>query len=201
MQHKSSIPAQVKGSKSDTYYSRTFKNEQAAQNLYIKAKTRLLDVSKWHNLPGHTAAEFTLTDNKGDKVQRPVIVYDHFRINIPAPGNISGDGYDWVQVEEVQDITDPGSHATCSIRVRPVGNPKADRTETSSHFFKDYATSTFMVTLAGRKVTASVHGRNEVPNNEQRHLWDIVRNTVIAFAAMLGFSSGQWKKLVRGLLS
>ena len=198
---KPPVPKQEKGAKSDTSHSVKLKTLKEAKAFFKVAKNRLLDVSNWHKLCGLGTATFVLTDSSGRKVRRLAKQEDHLRIDIPAPGSKTGDGYDWVRVEAIENKNDPSNdYEELSMRVRPAKNPK-DNAEETAHFFQEDATSTFMVVREKNIVQAEIHGRNELPNVQQETKLDTIRNAFIALGAMLGFSKFQWKKLVKGIVS
>jgi hypothetical protein len=195
------VPAQEKGVKFDTEYAVTVPARHEAQRLFSDATYRLLDVNRWDKLCGELSAVFRLMDSEGNAVDRLAQPGDHFRINIPAPGTVTGEGYDWVRIEALVDNRD--QHATAesvTLRVRPATNPVNKDQADTAHFFKDDATSSFTVQREGNRVIAGVHSRNEVPNTEAEKVVDKVRNAIVALGAMAGLSSPQWKRLVKGLL-
>lgn len=194
------IPEQETGAKTDTHHSATAESLGESKQLFIKVKERLQDVNSWHQLAGKASAIFQLTDAEGNEVNRKVEKGDHFKIQLPAPGNPTGDGHDWVVVEEIEDKSDPdGESEAFVIRVRPTQNPQKPDADVA-HFFKDHATSSFAVQREGKKVTASVHGRNETPNTKTEGLLDKARNALVALGAMAGLSNPQWKSLVKGMV-
>lgn len=194
------IPAQNKGAQSDVSQQVSCVDAAQAGDLFRIAKDRLLHVSDWKEISEGFSSEFQLTDTQGNTLDRPAREGDFFQIDIPAPGSSSGDGYDWVQIEEIKEQKDLSNDVEIiSMRVRPAKNPLAADGDTA-HFFKDDATSTFLVKRHGSEVSAEVHGRNEVPNTESEGLADKIRNTVIGIGAALGFSKPQWTHLVKGLL-
>lgn len=188
------IPEQHSGIQTNTESSLELPSEEAARSLFAELKNRLLDVHVWHQMAGKATADFKLTDHQGNEVYRSVQQGDHFKIDIPGPGSVSGEGYDWVQVEAIDDQED-----CVSVRVRPATNPLNNR-EDVAHFFSDEATSSFVVRRDGAKLTAGVYGRNEKPNTHAETLVDKARNTAVASGAISGFSKLQWKSLVNGLL-
>lgn len=199
-QSKKTIPKQRKGAKSDTSYSINLKTPEEAKRYFSESKTRLLDVSNWHQLCGLVTATFALTDNSGNKVTRDAREGDYLRIDIPGPGSKTGDGYDWGKIESIETkLNSANDYEELLMRVRPSKNPSANSGQTA-HFFKEDASSTFMVIREKNIVTAEIHGRNEVPNTKPEKITDAIRNTLIAIGAMLGFSKAQWKKLVKGLV-
>ena len=192
------IPQQETGNKSDTEAIQECSNIEEAKKLFRMAKERLLDVNSWHQTAGALTADFQLCDASGEVVSRPVQKGDHFRIDIPGPGTVTGEGYDWVRVEDIVALEE-GDDESIVIRVRPATNPHNDR-EDVAHFFTEEATSNFMVKRVGNKVSAEVHGRNEKPNTEAEKLVDKARNTAVATGAVTGFAKLQWKSLVNGLI-
>jgi hypothetical protein len=194
------IPEQETGAKTDTHHSVKEKTSVEAHNRFTRAKERLQDVNNWDKICGKVSAVFRLTDHEGNEVNRLPQKGDHFKINIPAPGSEAGQGYDWVLIEEVEDNSNPHAQSEYFVmRVRPSDNPQKPEHETA-HFFKEKATSSFAVQREDTKVTASVHGRNELPNTESEGVLDKARNAIVALGAMVGVSTPQWKSLVKGVL-
>jgi hypothetical protein len=188
------IPENKAGSQTNTESTAEFANEQEARKFFEVAKRRLLAVNHWQELAGAATAAFQLTDEYGNDVDRSPEKNDHFKIDVPGPGSVSGEGHDWVKVEDVVQTED-----TVAIMVRPATNPRKDR-ESIAHFFKAEATSSFMVKKKGSTVIAGVYGRNEQPNTEVDNLVDKIRNTAMAAGAISGFSKLQWKQLVEGMV-
>lgn len=195
---KEQIPEQQTGVSSDTTAEQTFESAAEAQAFFEVVKQRLLQVNKWHEWGGTGTAEFALTDDRGNEVRRNPQPGDHFRIDIPGPGPNTGDGYDWVRVEAVEEETD-GDRNCILIRVRPASNPTNENPDVA-HFFDDAATSNFLVQRNGTVVSAEVHGRNEKPNFSAEKMVDKARNTAVATGAVTAFSKLQWKALVNGLV-
>lgn len=194
------IPQQQKGNQVDTQHEVTLNSREEAEKLYETAKKRLLDVSRWGEIANGTSSGFQLTNSHGLEVDRPAQQGDYFKIHVPAPGPESGYGEDWVQIEAIQDETDPATDLQItSVRVRPSSNPQNPNAD-MAHFFGEDATSTFVVKRKGNTVSAEVHGRNEVPNLNADGVWDTIRHTVVALGAILGFSNHQWKNLTKGLI-
>lgn len=193
------IPNQNQGAQTDTDASIELETIEEALNQYQQAKNRLLNISNWHNYAGTGTADFQLTDSDGNAVHRLASKGDHFRINIPGPGSKTGDGFDWVKIKEIKEETGPEREQTAII-VQPATNPNNENQDIA-HFFKEDASSTFIVRRQGKVVFAEVHGRNEQPNIEADNLIDKARNLAVAAGAILGFSKAQWKSLVEGLVN
>src|SRR5688500_16550034 len=92
------IPQQETGTSMDTEYSVSTNSVEEARQLFQNAKSRLLNVNRWHEIAGKGTAVFKLTDSQGNEVEREIQQHDYFMIDIPGPGPVSGEGYDWVQV-------------------------------------------------------------------------------------------------------
>jgi hypothetical protein len=200
MQKEDPIPEQQVGDKSDVQQDIELSTQRQAHSTFVEAAQRFLDINKWHDRAGQLSAKFQLTDNNGKELDRPAHVGDFIRINLPAPGSATGDGYDWVQVQSIDDQPDPASdHELFAIHVRPVPSPENNEQDVA-HFFADAATSTFMVERKHLRVIASVHGRNELPNKDVDRTTDRIRNTLVANVATSGIAAVQWKSLVEGVL-
>ena len=189
--HSSIAPENESGASSDNSCEVLFDNEKDAVICFQRARQKLLDVNHWHEWSGGSSAVFQLTDEKGNKVDRSVQLGDHFWIDIPGPGNVGGKGYDWVQAEAIEDSS-TDDREVVAIRVRPSGDPSGTK-EDIAHFFTDEASSTFSVIRSGKKVIASVQGRNEKPNIKANTFIDKIRNAVVATGAIGGLNKPQWK--------
>ena len=201
MEHKKAeelIPEQQTGGESNTVAETSTASEVEAKQLFERACQRLLNVNDWHQYAGKATADFVLCDAQGNEVQRSAQKGDHFKIDIPGPGTVTGEGYDWVQIEAIEKLELPEEESLV-IRVRPATNPNNSRQDTA-HFFTEEATSNFLVKRIGKTVTAEVHGRNENPNTKAETIVDKARNAAIAAGAITGFAKLQWKSLVNGLL-
>ena len=194
-----SIPEHNEGSAVNVEDSVTLQNEAEAKHFFQQVKDRLLHISAWHEYAGTLSADFKLTDQHGNEVERKPQKGDFFKINIPAPGLQTGEGYDWVRIEEIKEQAD-GMDEYTSIRVRPTSSPVNEKPDVA-HFYTEEATSNFIVKREGTKVTAGVYGRNEKPNvKKAESLLDKVRNAVVGTGGVTAFSRLQWKALVSGLL-
>ena len=194
------VPEQEKGSSTNAEHSYTAQSPDEALTVFQSACERLLDVNHWSDYAGVGSATFEVMDNQGNPIPSAVRKDYFIRIDIPGPGSVSGEGYDWVQVEAI----DTSSNAeedweSIAIRVRPASNPQNDRKDIS-HFFTDEATSNFVLKRQGNTVIAGVYGRNEVLNTKADKLVDKSRNAAVGIAAVSGGSSIQWNKLVKGLI-
>ena len=195
------LPEKEEGVHKDIEEQTTTDTVDEARQLFEVVKSRLLDVNNWDKLCGAASAEFTLTDADGKKVEGKPKVGLFFKIDVPGPGSRTGDGFDWVKVEAIEENQEvKEDREFILIRVRPSDNPTTTDKDVA-HFFSDKATSNFLVLREKNTVTAAVLGRNEVANTDQSTgLLDKLRNAVVGISAALGISNPQWKSLVNGLL-
>jgi hypothetical protein len=195
------IPVNQKGKPSDLEFSIVFPSGEAAATCFRRAANRLRNPSLWHVMAGWASANFLLTDASGTTLTRLALEGDCLRIDVPGPGPNAGHGYDWVKVENIDDgITVRGVWEWIAMKLRPCPEPGKGGHDTA-HFFREEASSTFVIERAGTKVTARYHGRNEIPNTSTENSMDNIRNAVVATSAMVSFSEAQWSALIKGLLT
>jgi hypothetical protein len=192
------VPAQRTGQSSFTQSRIHCRNQYHAQESYQTAAKRLLNVNGWHAYAGRSTAAFQLYNIAGDAVNRTVQEKDYLSINIPGPGNPAGEGNDWVQVQQVGEKQADQRQLTFII-VKATSDPLQPTTSTT-HFFDEPATSTFVVYRNGLTITAAVFGRNEHANLSNQSIFARIRNWFIFLGAQLGFANLQWKALTHGLL-
>lgn len=193
------IPEQKTGISIEASADVVAKTNHEAVELFRMAVSRLQQINDWNKIAVGISATFTLVNEKGDKLTRSPEKGDYFKIDIPGLGTKSGDGFDWVRVEEVIE-TDNGDTESYGFRVRPSSNPNDNSNETA-HFYSPESTSTFLITRNYNAVTAKVFDRNTKPNREAKSAVDQIRDTVVGVAGLVGPSKLQWKSLVEGLVA
>ncbi len=194
------IPEQKTGSHTGATAIARLNSRSEAVELFKKAKSRLLDINSWDTYSGIASATFELRDASGKKTSGTPRPGNLIRIDLPGPGTVSGEGFDWVCIEALEDSGDQDSEEEFfALRVRPVKKP-ASNDEAPSHFYTDDATSSFIVERKGNSVSACERGRNEKPNTEVNKIVDKVRNAIVAMGAKNGLAYPQWKSLMEGLL-
>ncbi|MFN2439557.1 MAG: hypothetical protein ABR503_10190, partial [Chitinophagaceae bacterium] len=192
------IPQQQTGKSIDTETSAELNNAEEAKAFFDIVKTRLQNVNNWHETAGNLSADFQLVDKAGKEVQRTPEKGDYFKIKIPGPGTDSGEGYDWVQIEEVES-TSSTEVDSYGLRVRPAQNPQNTK-EDIAHFYSNESTSSFTVTREKNKVTVAIYDRNTKANKDADSVGDKIRDAVVGTAGILSFSKIQWKALAEGLI-
>ncbi|WP_276134630.1 hypothetical protein [Polluticoccus soli] len=202
MEHpRHNIPEHVHGAKKDLKHSYTAEDADDAEELFVVAKNKLLDVNNWDKTSVSASAVFQLADHHGNDLHRKAHKGDYIKINIPGPGSSTGGGFDWVHIEHITYDDYPDEHTeSILMEVRPCPAP-VNNNEEVAHFFKDDATSTFIIERHGKLLMAHYYGRNEVPNTEAHNTADVVRNAAVAAGALAGLSEMQWTNLIKGFLS
>lgn len=193
------VPSQKEGKEIIIKKSNNFSTEKEAKKFFTIAKDRLRNVNHWHTLTGNLSAEFQLKDSNGNNVDRYIEKGDLFSIDIPGPGSQAGDGYDWVQIEAIEQHNKP-TDELYSFRVRPTTNP--DKAQSGiAHFYAAVSTSTFTVKRNKNTVGVEIYDRNIKPNSETDSSLDKFRDTLVGVFGMFGFSRLQWTQLANGILS
>lgn len=192
------VPDQHTGEAIDTASEMECTDAESARKFFQVVKNRLQQVNSWHQVGGKLTASFQVVDAQGKEVTRLVQKGDYLKIDIPGPGTVSGEGYDWVQVEAIEEIEAPEKESF-GFRVRPVTNPQ-NREQDVSHFYSPESTSSFIVTRDHTKITAAIYDRNTKVNKPEHSARDKIRDAVVGRAGILSFSRIQWKALTDGLL-
>ena len=194
------IPKQKLGASTDAVSKIKMATVDEALWEFEIVKDRMLDVSHWHDLTGEIFAKFQLIDECGNELYRRAREGDFLRIDIPGPDDTSGEGYDWVKIELIEfSDNEAESLEFVAMNVRPCPSP-LNKDQATAHFFKDVATSTFIVRRKLNVISAEVHGRNEELNTEDLSITSKIRNFFVGIGAIMGFSQLQWKTLVDGLV-
>ena len=194
------VPEQQEGTAVNVEHAYSAGSADEAIVVFQDACSRLLDINHWDEVAGAGSASFTLTDEQGNETSKPLQEGFYFKIDIPGPGSLTGDGYDWVRVEKIEIISDQEKdQESIAIRVRPASNPE-NYDQDTAHFFTSQATSNFILRREGNRVIAAVYGRNEVPNTDAERLADKTRNAIVGMGATSGVSKIQWNNLVKGIV-
>ena len=191
-------PAQQEGKSITAESVIELADDREAGIFFNTVKSRLQQVSQWHEIAGGISARFQLMDANGEPVNSAPQQGNYLRIDIPGPGTVTGAGYDWARVEDIIHQVLPNSECY-GFRVRPARNPENDDQDIA-HFFSATGTSSFIVDRKGAVITAAVFDRNIQPNEDANNIVDKVRDLMTGSAGMLIFSKLQWKNLTEGLL-
>lgn len=192
------VPGQHHGESVTAEGSRDFDDITTAKAFFFQAEGRLLNVNQWHDEAGEALARFILADSAGNPVDGMAQQGLLIKIDIPGPGSKSGEGYDWVKIEEIKRVNSTEVQST-ALRVRPIAAPGSGE-DKPTHFYDENSTSTFTITREDTLVTAAIYDRNINPNTESDSLIDKVRNAITGLFGEKLFSKIQWQALVDGLL-
>ena len=196
MTKNESIPKQEVTAQSDICFTLNTTKLEDAKQIYFKGKENLVNVNQWHKIAGGFSAKFLLINANGVALFGTAKVNDYIKIQLPTAGK----NCDWVKIESIKEINEQNYYQQIIMKVRPEDNPE-NKKSTTEHFFTEGTTSTFAIERKGEKVTAAVHGRNELPNIKTNGLLHKIRNGIIGILVMLGINTPQWKALTKGLLT
>ena len=194
------VPENFEGKPLDIEHSITAADLHEAINTYKRTCARLQNPGVWQQLAGSVGAGFELFSNTNKPAKRLMKKGDFLRIDIPGPGSAVGGGYDWVEVESFEESVAPDAEESFGITLRSSKNP-AKPLDGTAHFFKEDASSSFIIKRNGLTVTACYYGRNELPNTNTSSMVDKLRNSLVATGAIAGLSNLQWHALTKGLLA
>lgn len=185
------IPTQLLGKEKDIAHSIYTNTTEDAEDWFVDAKERLLDINNWRKYSGSGGVDFKLTDSRGKVLNRKAHNGDHVRITV-TPGIAT---FDWVVIEalEYDDYPDTDME-TFAMRVRP-GNDPAIKFDDPAVYD---ATSTIVIERKGRRLTASYHGRNESVTGDSDVVFEPGNTT--DNISWLGLSDTEWANLVKGLI-
>ncbi|PSL43100.1 hypothetical protein CLV51_10994 [Chitinophaga niastensis] len=194
------IPAQYTGEETATSAIRKAEDESAARRFFQEAMERLVDVNHWANWCGTLLSAFQLVNAADKPIDGFAETGMYIRIDIPGPGTNAGKGFDWVKIEQKEHVILNTHQEVFFIRARPSEHP-VQKHSGIAHFLRKEASSSFVITRDHNTVTASVYGRNEVPNTKVADIADKIRNAIIGSSSAMSVSKIQWKALVEGILS
>ena len=193
------IPKNIKGKENDLFESTHAQTMEQANLIFQRACRHMSDPFTWHEITGLPVRFLPSTDTVDPRIN-PIKVGNYFRIETPAPGTSKGDGFDWVKVEAVEDKRNSRADVeSFGMTLRACSNPTNNSADTA-HFFSSMATSSFLIQRNHLIITASYHGRNEVPNTETTRLVDTIRKTFVALGAAAGMSEIVWSRLLKAFL-
>lgn len=192
------VPEQHSGVEIIADASVDFANEDDAKSFYNVAKGRLLHVNQWHEVAGALSATFQAFNQHAAEVNGAVEEGFFMRIDIPGPGSPEGEGYDWVKIETVKEVSE-GDVQSVGFRVRPTKNPQTPG-EQIAHFYDEDSTSNFIVTREGKTITATIIDRNTKRNDDTETVADAIRDTSVAIFAIGFFSKAHWQSLAEGIV-
>ncbi|WBV53816.1 hypothetical protein [Chryseobacterium gambrini] len=190
------VPIQKKGGFHDTESTKQFGIVEIDSKFAI-LKERFFAINRWKEYCGNASTDFKHFDASGDFVDRFPQKGDFIRIDIPGPGMLQAEGYDWVEILHLTH-TDTERSESYMMMCRPSKEPNKPKGYIE-HFYTASATSNMVISKEGNFLKSGIYGRNESPNFKVP-FWDKIRNFLIAFGGIFGFGKMQWKILADGLL-
>ncbi|RYY64567.1 MAG: hypothetical protein EOO13_18330 [Chitinophagaceae bacterium] len=197
--HDSFPPEQLTGKQVDLHHSITAPSIAMAAAVFNTARNYLLRPDLWKKFTGAAAAGFAVYKEPPNHSPTVLAEGDYVSIDIPGPGNISGEGLDWTSVQTIRDAVLQDVPSSFGLTLVASSNPAKPGADTA-HFFESNASSSFLLKQVDSTITLSYHGRNELPNRHTSNVIDNIRNTIVAAGAAAGLSELQWTALIKGLL-
>ena len=178
------VPQQQLGEEKDLEYKVTADSLEDAEDWFVDAKDRLLDVNNWKQHIPQDAHTFNLTDKHGKFLSRTAHPHDHIRIDQPGPGPREINAHDWVVVEAIEyDDYPDENRESFALKLKWVADPELqpdiERNETA-------ASGTLVIERRSRELIANYHCRNSVPT--------------FPGGEWMGITEDQWMTLISGLL-
>ena len=142
------VARQVQGYEKNAGYSIAAKSIEDAEDYFVGAKEKLLDISNWGKYIIPPVVVFHLTDSHGKVYQRKAHKGDHLKIEIAGGDIISV----LVQAIEYDDYPDD-DRETFAMRLSPISE--------NENGPANNATTTVVIERSRQQLTASYHGRNQ----------------------------------------
>jgi len=172
-------------------YSTTTSYTEDAEDLFVDAKEKLLDVNNWKRYSGMTGIDFRLTDGHGRTVNRKAHRGDNIKINVPGQSSVADITDFCVRIDAIEydDYPDLGMEAF-TIRVHPCEGLMSKNDEYNDH---EDAEGTLIIERRGKKVFASFNRRSEAMNSDGNTGSNMIDG-------WFGLSDAQWNSLVKGFV-
>ena len=133
----------------------------------------------WHGLAGGLSASFSLESSVGNDAGRLAQINDYLQIDIPGPGPVAGNGYDWVKVENIAEHADPDAEESMSITLK--SDP--DRRQPGkgvAHFLRKGPAPLLLLQGKGIRLSPPIMAVRNCRMIKAHRFPDKVRNTIVA---------------------
>ena len=167
------VPKQTGGSEKNIEFSITADSVDNAEDLFVSAKDRLLDVNNWAQCAGITDTRVMLADVRQKPLHRNAHPRDHICVIITDTRPVADRLV--IGAIEYDDYPDD-MRESLAIHIQPADVVTVE------------ASTTIVIDRTGKTLVASYHGRNE-PLSETKDT-----------NAWLGLSDVQWSSLLQGFL-
>lgn len=167
------VPDQQTGEWLDLEVAAALETLEDAEELFVLAKDRMLDVNNWHGLTGWQHIKLELVDKHGNVVSRTARRDDHILVH-------SGqEDTDWLVVDSLEYDDYPDDVAeTFAIRLHYAG----EAAQAADH----KASATIVVGRTMKRCYVAWHGRNHTNDvghwhNLSRPEWEQLLSALLAF--------------------
>lgn len=168
----------------NTYLEHTVsaKSMEEAEDGFVDAKEKLLDVNHWKNFATVLNAAFSLTDGHGNPIRRRAHKGDRIRIDVSGT---AGSKTYWTAIErlEYDDYPDLAMESF-SMNLRPLASPSAKDVQPSDNEL----TCVIVIERRSSKLFADYHVRLDDTH--------VISDT----DTWLGLSGEQWDNLIKGFI-
>ena len=158
-----------------------------AEDWFIDAKERLLDVNKWSKYSSLANVNFSLADHHGKALSRHARKGDFISINILRQDSRE-DKSCWIAIEAIEYDDYPDiDMETFAMFIRPSLEPRQIKAE-MAHFSKNIAIGAIIIERRGKHLTGSYHRRggpkntttlfDKWPNISDRQLHDLIKGFI-----------------------
>ncbi len=175
------VPQHDEGTRGAITYAIEEETIEDAEDLFVDAKDRMLDINHWNKFSNVDSGSFRLTDHNGHEVFRHARRGDH--VFTGSPAEVESGSVDWLYVSalEYDDYPDENKE-TFAIKLQPSPKPDGESVFEST---PDDPTTSITLARSGNKVTVTL----ELAQNNTAH--DLVATV---------WSDAQWSALMEGLL-
>ena len=188
--HHYLVPQQQDGPGKNLEYHVVTEDVEDAEDWFVDAKERMLDVNNWKRFMRVLSPDLTLTDKHGRIMNRHAHKGDHIRIDLPGPGTREMNAYDWVVIEAIEyDDYPDDNRETFALKIRTAIDPD----DGVNKLVANDTTGTLVIERYGKTLSASYHGRDELVDQE-------VGGSKGANYVWLGITDEQWSSLLKGLI-
>ena len=177
----------------DTEHTVHTESSEDAEDWFVEAKQKLLDVNNWQNYFSDSGVNFTITDARGNILKRQARSADHVRIELP---NVHLDsGFDWIVVESIEydDYPDQNTELL-TIRLLPAESPLSKsfiNFPIDNHVFG----ATFILERRGAHLSS---GFLTAASNEDG---SPLQETEMKDNSWMGIPALQWDNIAKGIIS
>ena len=194
------VAEQLEGLEKDINQSILTDTIEDAEDFFVDAKERLLDVNNWKRYGGAGMPEFAISDHHGNPISRRAHKGDYIKVTPFNNPDFEADAPIWVAIEAIEYDDYPDLNAeSFAIRVRQSMPPVYNIISPQGIHANQTATSTMVIERTGKKLAATYHSRNDMAEMGADMYVDeqsIKTNT----STWMGISDVQCTNLLKGFI-